>query len=117
MSKRKKENGNKITSLEVGKIGLIQQQEDGSIKQIGLSTGQSRMLQSLLGIMSQGEPLVLMGEDYELVLRTKLKRILTEIMSKYEECICSNGLRFNGITTGEIINIFENHGISFDPPF
>jgi hypothetical protein len=39
---------NIFTELEVGTIGLIQQQENGRILQIGLTVEQSKMLQMFL---------------------------------------------------------------------
>ena len=62
---------NKFGRLELGKIGLIQETEDGRIIQIGLRPEQSEMLQIFLGKISQGKPLVQMGEDYELILKSE----------------------------------------------
>lgn len=62
---------NKFSRLELGKIGLVQETEDGRIIQIGLRPEQSKMLQIFLGTISQGNPLVQMGEDYELVLKSE----------------------------------------------
>ena len=59
--------------LELGKIGLIQETEDGRIVQIGLRHEQSEMLQLFLATISKDNPLVVMGEDYELVLKNKIK--------------------------------------------
>ena len=61
---------NKFSRLELGKIGLVQETEDGRIIQIGLRPEQSEMLQIFLGTISQGNPLVQMGEDYELILKS-----------------------------------------------
>ncbi len=58
--------------LELGKIGLIKETEDGRIIQIGLTPEQSEMLQIFLATVSQGKPLVQMGEDYELVLKSSV---------------------------------------------
>lgn len=62
---------NKFSRLELGKIGLVQETEDGRIIQIGLRPEQSEMLQIFLGTISQGKPLVQMGEDYELILKSE----------------------------------------------
>lgn len=61
----------KFSRLEIGKVGLIQEQEDGRIVQIGLTPAQSEMLQTFLAILSQEQPLVQMGEDYELILKSE----------------------------------------------
>ena len=62
---------NKFSRLEKGKIGLVQETEDGRIIQIGLRPEQSEQLQIFLGILSQSSPLVQMGEDYELILKSE----------------------------------------------
>ena len=61
----------KFSRLALGKIGLVQETEDGRIIQIGLRPEQSEMLQAFLATISQGKPLVQMGEDYELVLKSE----------------------------------------------
>ena len=61
----------KFTRLETGKIGLVQETEDGRIIQIGLRPEQSNMLQVFLSNISQENPLVQMGEDYELILKNR----------------------------------------------
>jgi len=63
---------NKFSRLELGKIGLVQETEDGRIIQIGLRPEQSEMLQMFLATISQGAPLVQMGEDYELILKSEV---------------------------------------------
>lgn len=55
-----------------GTIALIQQTENGRILQIGLNVEQSSMLQFFLANLSDGNPLVQMGEDYDLVLKSSL---------------------------------------------
>ena len=60
-------------TVEAGKIALIQQTEEGRIRQIGLTTHQSEMLQSFLAILSQENKLVQMGEEYDLVFKSILK--------------------------------------------
>ena len=62
----------KFERLEIGKVGLIQETEDGRIIQIGLRSEQSEMLQTFLAVISQDKPLVQMGEDYELVLKSSI---------------------------------------------
>jgi len=61
-------------TLEPGKIALIQQTDDGRILQIGLTESQSGMLQGFLSILSQTQPLVQMGEDWDLVLKSSIKK-------------------------------------------
>ena len=63
--------GNKYSRLEFGKIGLVQETEDGRIIQIGLRPEQSEMLQIFLATISQEKPLVQMGEEYELILKSE----------------------------------------------
>jgi len=55
--------------LSIGRVGLVQETEDGRIRQIDLTEEQSKMLQVLVASISQGEPLVQMGEEYDLVLK------------------------------------------------
>ncbi len=55
--------------LDIGALGLIQETEDGRIRQIGLTAEQSKMLQILVASMSQGQPLVQMGKEYDLILK------------------------------------------------
>lgn len=55
-------------NLEIGKIGLIQQNKDGSISQIGLTQEQSNLLQEMLKIISQDKPLVKLPKEYDLKL-------------------------------------------------
>ena len=62
---------NKFSRLELGKVGLVQETEDGRIIQIGLRPEQSEMLQLFLATISQDAPLVQMGEDYELILKSE----------------------------------------------
>lgn len=61
-------------TVEIGKIALIQQTEEGRIRQIGLTVHQSEMLQSFLAILSQESKLVQMGEEWDLVLKSSLKK-------------------------------------------
>jgi len=57
-----------LTQLKTGSIGLIQEQENGDICQIGLSPEQSEMLQGFLAIMSKQSKLVMMPKEYNLKL-------------------------------------------------
>lgn len=61
----------KFERLEIGKVGLVQETEDGRIIQIGLTPSQSEMLQIFLATLSKESPLVQMSEDYELVLKNR----------------------------------------------
>ena len=57
--------------LDIGAVGLVQETEDGRIRQIGLTEEQSKMLQILVAQISKGSPLVQMGEEYDLVLKSE----------------------------------------------
>lgn len=65
-------------NLPVGQIGLIQQQPDGRIVQIGLTPSQSTMLQAFLTSLSKEKPLLRMGKEYELVLASELDALLED---------------------------------------
>ena len=60
--------------LEVGHIALIQQTKEGRILQIGLTQMQSDLLQNFLGVISKDTPLVQMGKDWDLVLKSSIKK-------------------------------------------
>ena len=64
---------NKFERLDIGAVGLVQETEDGRIRQIGLTKAQSKMLQVLVASMSNGSPLLQMGEEYDLVLANVFK--------------------------------------------
>ena len=66
---------NKFSRLEIGKVGLIQETEDGRIIQIGVTPEQSEHLQSFLALISQQSPLVQMGDDYELVMKNEQTKL------------------------------------------
>jgi hypothetical protein len=68
--------------VEPGTIALIKQLENGRIVQIGLTQSQSSMLQLFLATLSKENPLVQMPEEYDLVLKSSLKKIKNE--SKYK---------------------------------
>ena len=54
-------------NVEVGKVGLIQQMEDGTITQIGLTKEQSEMLQALVGMLSdEKKPLLRLPKQFNL---------------------------------------------------
>jgi hypothetical protein len=61
-------------TVDVGTIALIQQTEEGRILQIGLTTGQSKMLQFFLAKLSEESKLIQMPYEYDLVLKSSLKR-------------------------------------------
>jgi len=61
----------KFERLEIGSVGLVQEAEDGRIRQIGLTEEQSKMLQILVAQISKDSPLVQMGEEYDLVLKSE----------------------------------------------
>jgi len=60
----------KFETLEPGQIALIQQTKEGRILQIGLTAAQSEMLQNFLAILSKESPLVQMGKDWDLLLKS-----------------------------------------------
>ena len=57
--------------LDIGAVGLVQETEDGRIRQIGMTEEQSQMLQVLVAQISKGRPLVQMGEEYDLILKNQ----------------------------------------------
>lgn len=61
-------------TLEPGVIALMQQSETGRIMQIALTPAQSEMLQIFLATISAESPLIRMGEEYDLVLKSSLKK-------------------------------------------
>jgi hypothetical protein len=61
-------------TVDVGTIALIQQTEEGRILQIGLTTAQSKMLQFFLAKLSEESKLIQMPYEYDLVLKSSLKR-------------------------------------------
>lgn len=63
-----------FSAVDPGTIALIQQTKDGRIQQIGLTVAQSNMLQFFLSKLSESSPLIAMGEDYDLVLKSQIKR-------------------------------------------
>ena len=60
----------KFETLEPGSIALIQQTTEGRILQVGLTQSQSVLLQNFLAILSKESPLVQMGEDWDLILKS-----------------------------------------------
>jgi len=62
----------KVETVDVGTIALIQQTETGRILQVAMTTEQSKMLQIFLATISQGQPLVQMGEDHDLTLKSNV---------------------------------------------
>lgn len=69
---------NKFERLAIGAIGLVQETEDGRIRQIALTADQSAMLQYMLAVISKGSPLIQMGEEYDLVLKRTTKEQTNE---------------------------------------
>jgi len=59
----------KFERTEIGNIALVQETEDGRIRQIGLTEEQSKQLQFYCALISKGQPLVQMPEDYDLILK------------------------------------------------
>ena len=62
----------KVETVDVGTIALIQQTETGRILQVAMTPDQSKMLQIFLATISQGQPLVQMGEDHDLILKSNV---------------------------------------------
>lgn len=58
-------------NLGAGAIGVVQLTEDGRIIQLGLNAQQSQMLQAFVACMSQDQPLIKMGKEYDLELKQK----------------------------------------------
>lgn len=61
----------KVTILKTGAIGLIQQQPDGTLKQVGISPEQNQLLQEFLKHLSSSQPFILMPEEYDLFLKSE----------------------------------------------
>lgn len=59
----------KFSNVEVGKIALIQQLNDGRIVQIGITKEQSELLQLFLAGLSQESKLLIMPKEYDLILK------------------------------------------------
>ena len=58
---------------EIGNLALVQETEDGRIRQIGLTEEQSKQLQFYCALISKNQPLVQMGKEYDLVLERLTK--------------------------------------------
>lgn len=64
----------KLERLEIGSIGLVQETEDGRIRQIALDAESSQKLQIFLAALSNNNPMVQMGEEYDLMLKKSKKK-------------------------------------------
>ena len=64
---------------EIGRLALVQETEDGRIRQIGLTEEQSKQLQFYCALISEGSPLVQMGEEYDLFLKEQKQLKLCEV--------------------------------------
>ena len=62
----------KFERAKIGSLCLVQETEDGRIRQIGLTEEQNKQLQFYVALISQGSPIVQMGEDFDLVLKSSL---------------------------------------------
>lgn len=62
------------TQLQPGKVGLIQQQPDGRICQIGLTKDQSDLLQAFLSSISKESNLIRMPKEYDLFLQSQINK-------------------------------------------
>lgn len=56
-------------SLDDGQVGLIIQDENGTISQLGLTEDQSKILNVLVAKMSESKPLIKLPEEYNLFLK------------------------------------------------
>ena len=61
-----------VTVNDENHIGLIQQLPCGRIRQIGTTEDQQKMLQMLLGSISQDKPMIALPESYDLVLKSEV---------------------------------------------
>jgi hypothetical protein len=69
----------KFETMPAGEIALIQQQGDGRILQIAMNKDQHRMLKIFLATISNESPLVQMGEEHDLILKSSVcKRCKTK---------------------------------------
>lgn len=57
---------------KIGSICLVQETEDGRIRQIGMTEEQNKQLQFYIALISEQGSLIRMGEDYDLVLKRQL---------------------------------------------
>ena len=64
----------KFERLKIGAIGLVQETEDGRIRQVALTEEQSKTLQFMLAALSKQSPLIQMGEEYDLVLKRNMDK-------------------------------------------
>ena len=58
-----------LINAEIGTIGLIQEQADGIIRQIGLTKDQSQMLQIFLSAISKENCLLILPNEFNLTLK------------------------------------------------
>ncbi len=56
---------------DIEHIGLIKRMPDGRIVQIGTNTQQQMMLQMVLASFSQDNPMAILPEEYDLVLKSE----------------------------------------------
>lgn len=63
-----------FTYCEPNEISLIKQTVDGRIMQVALTVDQHKMLQAFLATISKVHPLVEMGKDHDLVLKSTLPK-------------------------------------------
>lgn len=59
----------KFGRTKIGNLALVQETENGRIRQIGLTEEQSEQLQFYCALISGDQPFVQMGEAYDLVLK------------------------------------------------
>ena len=57
--------------INIGQLNLVQETADGRIRQIGLTAEQSKQLQSYVALISKDTPLLVMDNEYDLILRSE----------------------------------------------
>ena len=74
----------KYKRLQVGKISLVKETEDGRIQQIGLTEEGSELLQIMLGSLSKETPFVEMNDKYDLTLLQPIKDLKNWLKSELQ---------------------------------
>lgn len=59
-------------NLDLGNFALIQQTKNGRIMQIGLTQEQSKQLQFYVALISKKAPILMLGEEHDLILKKEL---------------------------------------------
>lgn len=64
-----------IKEHPTGKISLVSQDEKGNIFQLGMTSDQYAALQIFVANLTKEKPFTKMGEEHNLVLKTKVKKM------------------------------------------